>query len=135
MVEPQGSVVTASPRRSLRRRLGCGAALVIWFALILSPCVCIILAVQGEILVHLSDVPGNSLRIWLVNEAHERGIGIARPTVHPMGNADTVCVQTAVSFVFWEGEGKPTSYCECYKHPAQSGEWELYTSSSGDCPS
>jgi hypothetical protein len=136
MSEQQEVVVeTSQPkRRSLRRRLGCGVVLVIWFALILSPCLCIVLATQGEILVHFSDVPGNALRIWLVNEAHERGIGIARPSVRGTNDPNVVCVQTEVTFIFWQGEGKPTHYCECYTHSDQAGDWSPSTTESSDCP-
>src|ERR1041385_5904869 len=110
MSEQENEVVEASPAdpippkpRSLLRRLGCGITLVIWFTLILSPCLCIVLATQGEITLQLSDVPGNSLRVWLVNEAHERGVGISRPTIHASSDDNAVCVQTEVSFIFWEG--------------------------------
>jgi hypothetical protein len=138
MAEQQEVMVeTPQPkRRSRARRVGCAFVLVIWFALVLSPCLCIILATQGEILVHLGDVPGNEIRIWLVDEAHERGIGIASPTVSTTAqDANAVCVQTNVTFILWEGEGSPTHYCECYTREQQSGDWSPLTSASSEWPS
>jgi hypothetical protein len=135
MVEPQEAVLKVPQRRSWRRRLGCGAVLVLWFTVLLTPCLCIVLASQEEILIHLSDIPANTLRIWLVNEAHERGIGIAIPSLGATNSANLICVHTNVNFVFWEGEGKPTNYCECYSQPQQGGQWELSSSSDGECPS
>jgi hypothetical protein len=134
----QQEVIVEPPQpksRSRVRRVGCAVVLVLWFALVLSPCLCIILATQGEILVHLGDVPGNELRIWLVNEAHERGIGIASPTVSTAQDANAVCVQTNVTFILWEGEGSPTHYCECYTQSVQTGDWSQVTSASNECPS
>lgn len=113
--------------RSLPGRMGCYAALVLWFTLILSPCLCLALAAQGQISVQLGDVPGQTLRIWLLNEARERGIGISRPLTQV--NNDQTCIQTEVSFVLWMGEGKATHYCECYTR--QETEWIL-SSTSGD---
>lgn len=130
---PPADPIPLKPR-SLLRRLGCGFILVIWFTLILSPCLCIVLATQGEITLQLSDVPGNSIRVWLVNEAHERGLGISRPTIRSSGDDNSVCVQTEVSFIFWEGTGEPTQFCDCYARPQGGGDWTLTGTPSDTCP-
>ncbi len=115
------------------RRLGCGVALVLWFGVLLLPCFCFVLAAQGEITVSLSDVPGNTFRIWLVNEANERGIGISKPILRTTGDANSVCVQTDVSFILWQGEGTPNHYCDCYTRPHEGTDWTSTSTTQGSC--
>ena len=67
--------------RSPLRRLGCGCALLFWFLLLLSPCVFIVLATQGQITFSQGDLPGQELRIWLIQEAKEQGLGISTTSV------------------------------------------------------
>jgi len=132
----QNSVLSTSPallqkRRGVIRRTGCFVGLAIWFILLLTPCFCLVLASQGEITINLGDVPGQSLRIWMVNEARSRGIAIARPTLYMIGDGDSVCLQTDVSFVLWMGQGDAIHYCDCYLRG--DNEWVLTSTASGDC--
>ncbi len=117
--------------RSIRKRLGCGFILLLWFGLILTPCLCIVLATQGEISVQLGNPSANVLRFWLVNEARERGIGISSPTVFNI-SANAVCIRTNVSFLFWQGQGKSTNFCECYVH---TGDGAFTQTNLDSCPS
>ena len=116
--------------RSRLRRIGCGIGIVLWLLLLLFPCVAIALVSQGEITAQLGDVPGQNLRIWLIQDATQRGIGIARPSVHTDSNAN-VCLQTDTSFLMWMGKGASTSYCECYAH--DGGNWKSVSSTQGTC--
>ena len=96
------------------RRLGCSIALLIWFLLMLSPCLIITVLVQGEFVYNLSDVPEHKIRIFDVQSKDTRGFGyswgnIARET------DDDVCVMTHVRYVVWEGESEAADYCECFE--------------------
>ncbi len=116
--------------RSRLRRLGCGIGLGVWLILLLFPCVAIVLIAQGEIAIQLGDVPGQSFRVWLIQDATERGLGVARPSIHTDTKANT-CLQTDTSFLLWMGKGESTSYCECYAH--EGGNWKSVSSAQGSC--
>ncbi len=122
--------VPTSKSRSLLRRVGCGIGVVVWIILLVLPCLAIALISQGEIAIQLGNVPGQSFRVWLIQDATERGIGIARPSVHT--NADSsICLQTDTSFLLWLGKGQATSYCECYAH--NGGDWKSVSAAQGTC--
>ncbi len=63
------TLVLPPKRRTPLQRVGCGLGLLIWCVLLLMPCFFIVMAVQNEITITFSDVPGHAFRIWLVNEA------------------------------------------------------------------
>lgn len=119
-------------RRSPLRRAGCLIGLVLWFLLLLAPCGLFYLATQGEIALTLNESPPQILRVWLVMEAQQRGVGISRPTVFADPVNQTVCIQTDVSFLLWQGQGDnlASTYCDCY---AQNDDWALVNTSEGDC--
>lgn len=102
-----------SIQRHPLRRPGCVIALVIWFLLLLSPCALIVLASRGEISINTGSAPEQRIRIWMIQEARERGLGVSTADVFVL-DEDNICVQTNVSFLLWEGEAEPTQYCECY---------------------
>jgi len=88
---------------------------VLWFGiLILGPCAIVTLMSGNEIRLVHSDVPDdNTLRVWLIQQAHERGLGISTGySVKPA--ADTVCTITDTRFVLWLGEGTSSHSCACY---------------------
>ena len=120
------------PRGSRLRRAGCTVAVIVWFAILLTPCFCFALASQGEFSVRLGDVPGQSLRIWLLSESRQRGIGISRPSVVASSVAGQVCLQTDVSFVLWAGSEDATSYCECFAQSANA-TWDMVSNNQGSC--
>jgi len=129
----QQSVFTLQKRRGPLRRLGCAVALILWFMVLLTPCFLIVMATQGEIVVRLGDVPGQSFRIWLVNESRQRGLGISRPSIIANENEYQRCLQTNVSFILWAGTAEGSTYCECYTQPDNTGEWELTSNQQGAC--
>jgi hypothetical protein len=103
----------------LARRIGCGLLLVLWFGLlILGPCAVVTLISGNEIRLVHSDVPDdNTLRIWLIQQAHERGLGISTGySVNP--DANMVCTVTDTRFVLWLGEGQSSHSCACYTRQA-----------------
>jgi hypothetical protein len=123
------NVVPVKPRSRLRR-IGCGIGLIIWVVLLLLPCLAIALISQGEINVQLGDVPGQNLRVWLIQDATQRGIGISRPSIHNDANAN-VCLQTDTNFLLWMGNGPSSSYCQCYTH--EGDNWKSVSSAQGTC--
>ena len=102
----------ARPPRSPIAKLGCGIALIIWFSLLLAPCFMFILATRGEISIATGEAPEQRLRIWLIQEARQSGLGVSNASVKQVD--ENVCVQTSVTFILWRGEASPTEYCECY---------------------
>jgi hypothetical protein len=127
---PLESHQLAQPR-SLLRRIGCGLGLVIWAVLILSPCAFILIATQRDITIPLGDIPGQALRVWLIEEVSERGIGISTPLVVGDPASGRACVEVHSRFILWMGQGEPTTICECY---ARQGEvWEYLSGTAGVC--
>ena len=117
--------------RSRLRRLGCWLGLAIWLVLLLLPCFMIALIAQGEIAIQLGDLPGQSFRVWLIQDATERGLGIARPSVHSNGDNSNICLQTDINFLMWMGKGDSTSVCECYTRDGDN--WKSVSSAQGSC--
>lgn len=128
----QTPLVVQKPRGPLRR-LGCSAAVVLWFIILLTPCLCIVLATQGEIAIRLGDLPGQSLRVWLLNESRQRGLGLSRPSLHAGEHERQTCIQTDVSFALWVGIAEAATYCECYTRPEDTNQWELMSSQQAPC--
>jgi hypothetical protein len=124
---------TLPKRRSPLRRAGCTLAVVLWFMVLLTPCFCIVLATQGEIAVRLGDIPGQSFRVWLVNESRQRGLGIARPAIVAGESDGQRCLQTDVNFVLWTGTAEGSTYCECYTQSDDLGDWELISTQQSTC--
>jgi len=113
------------------RRGGCLILLICWFTFILSPCLLITLAQQGEIVISQGNLPNQQIRIWLIMEIDQRGIGISNTSQHEVDNA--LCLQTDVRFLFWQGEGEPTSYCECYSRSENMSTPTLLSTQQGTC--
>lgn len=113
------------------RRFGCFVLILIWFVLLLLPCFLIMLATQSEISIQVGNVPGQVIRIWLIEGAKERGIAISRPSIVLNAVTNATCVQTDTSFLLWMGRGEATQFCDCYKQVTDT--WTLIGSHSGIC--
>jgi hypothetical protein len=122
---------TAYPRHRPLRRFGCAFGLLLWALLLLSPCPFIILAIQGQIVIDTGDAPEQQLRLWLIMEADQRGIGFSQAFVER--NGDEVCVETNVQFLLWQGDADPVKYCQCYLNMENMDTWSLSETYSGDC--
>ncbi|MFN8527055.1 MAG: hypothetical protein U0670_24995 [Anaerolineae bacterium] len=133
MMETAQSADQRVANRRPRRRLGCIFALALWFVCALVPCLGITLATQGEFTVSLGSFPDQQLRVWLVSEAQERGIGYSLPTISQSGE-NAVCVQTDVRYLLWAGSGDTSVFCDCYARESTAASWSLTTTQSGACP-
>ena len=132
--ETQLEVISEVPTRkppSLIRRAGCLILLVIWFIFVLSPCILITFAQQGEFTISQGDLPNQHIRLWLIMEIDQRGIGISRTSQHEI-NGDQ-CLQTDVSFALWEGEAESVTYCDCYTRTDADSPWSSTSSQQGIC--
>jgi hypothetical protein len=133
-LRPAAAKPAAPPKpTSPLRRLGCGLLLVLWFVLLLTPCGLFLIAMTGELTVPTGGLPEQELRIWLVMEADQRGLGIS--TGAPQDVTETAfCIQTDTRFALWAGRGQPASYCDCYTRADAASAWSLASVAQGACP-
>jgi hypothetical protein len=119
-------------RRSPIRRVGCGASLVLWFLLLLTPCFCFVLASQGEIIIPQGSAPGQQIRIWLIMEVQQRGFGISSAAVsQPEPNA--LCVESRTRFLLWVGSAESSVSCECYMRASEDEAWAAVSVENRAC--
>jgi hypothetical protein len=78
---------------------------------------------QREIVLPHSDVPYDDFRVWLIQDARQRGIALSnsRRVDVPDHPDKAVCTIIDVRFVMWQGKGDPNHYCSCYSR--QSNRW------------
>ncbi len=128
--QPQPSRLPRNPVA----RLGCILLLILWFALLFTPCIIGFLVIQGqgEIRIPQGDAPEQMLRVWLISEAAQRGIGISSTTAF-YTDENAVCIETTVSYVLWYGEGEPATYCDCYTRSTPADSWSLVQTNTGAC--
>ncbi len=86
---------------------------VLWFLFLLTPCLFIVLMTQKEIVLTHSDVPNDDFRIWLIQEANQRGVAFSNSRRVSAAN-NAICTLTDVRFIMWQGKGDPNHYCSCY---------------------
>lgn len=133
---PQENNIAVAPephKRGPLARLGCAIGLVFWFLLILSPCLLFTLATQGEISLTLGGAPEQVARLWLVMEDDGRGLALSVPSVQSSADGQQVCVQTDVTYYFWQGQADPSRYCACYNRADAEGDWRFAHSNEGAC--
>lgn len=112
------------------RRLGCALLLVLWFLLLLTPCLFIVLITQREIVLAHSNVPNDDFRVWLIQEADQRGLAVSNSRRVSAPN-NVVCTLTDVRFFLWKGKGDPNQYCSCYVR--QSDSWSAVAEGAEAC--
>jgi hypothetical protein len=78
---PENMSVVPWKRPHALRRAGCLAGLAVWFVILLAPCAFFLMATQEQITITLGAAPEQTLRIWLINEVKERGVGISWASV------------------------------------------------------
>lgn len=130
-------VVVEKQRRKWYRSPGCLFGLALWFLVMLTPMFFIILAIEGEITIPRGDdVPDRHrhprLQISLLMEADKRGLSFTNTSIAEEA-ADTLCLQTNVRYLMWEGEGESVVYCECYTRDTPESEWFSDTTTQGTC--
>ncbi|MBE2270327.1 MAG: hypothetical protein IAE80_18980 [Anaerolinea sp.] len=121
-------------RRSPIRRIGCTVLLIFWFTLLLLPCALFVLATQGEISISQGGLPGQHIRLWLINEMDERGLGVSSTSV-TQTDPNAACIQTNASFLLWAGQAEPLSYCDCYVRADADSAWQSASTAAGECAS
>jgi len=127
------NVVEASPpRSSRRRRVLIGIGLIIWFMLLMLPCLFFTLAFNQEIAIATGDLPGQQLRVWLVMEVTQRGLGYSTASVDQRSET-SACLTTRINFLLWQGRGEPASYCECFTRASASDPWMLTSVDMAAC--
>jgi hypothetical protein len=131
-VEVTPAPTQQTPKRSLLRRIGCGILLVFWFALLLVPCFCLVMATNQEIVIPTGSLPGQHLRIWLIMEVDQRGLGISTANV-VQSDENTACLETYNRFLLWQGQGDNVSFCECYARESADQAWSLMSMDEGTC--
>lgn len=121
-------------RRRPARRAGCTIVVILWFLLLLTPCVCIALITQGEIIIPQGSAPGQEIRIWLIMEADQRGLGVSTTSVQqPQPSA--LCVESDTRFLFWTGSAEPLTSCVCYERTGEDQPWSTTSVANGVCES
>lgn len=114
----------AAPRRkSPLHRIGCAALVAIWLLVMLLPCFLIMLATQQEIIISQGELPGQEIRVRLIMEIDQRGIGLWT-TQTVQGELGDICLITTVGYILWEGEGEPAQYCVCYTRADATAAWQ-----------
>lgn len=131
--------VVAAPKKSLPRRLGCWLLIVIWFAILLTPCGLFYLAANGEIRLDHSQIPESHahprLLISLISESENRGLRIESSTIKAPGDDSQLCVETAVLFLLWQSSGgnQNVTFCDCYRPAEEDSAWDLDSTYSAAC--
>lgn len=121
-------------RRSPARRMGCTIAVILWFLLLLTPCFCIALATQGDIVIPQGSAPGQEIRIWLIMEADQRGLAVSSATVQQPA-ANVLCVESSARFILWTGSTDPLTSCVCYTRDGEEQPWSTVSVDNRACES
>lgn len=102
-----------------RRRLGCALLIIPWLICMLLPCFVIALVMNQEVVITYSDVPEDALRIWVLDSAAARGIGISNSRRVTTDN-NLTCTILDTRFLVWQGDAekagaKTVHRCACYE--------------------
>lgn len=124
--------VTPAARASRARRVGCGAAVILWFLLLLTPCGLLLIAVTGEVTIPTGSLPGQETRLWLIMEADQRGLGISTAGVQSQSET-RACLQINSRFLLWQGRADSVSYCECFTRTDAVDSWGYSGMNEGVC--
>jgi hypothetical protein len=85
------------------------------------PCIAFVLVTQGDIVLAHSDLPNDDFRLWLIQQPHERGIGLSNSR-RVSGTDGSACTIIDGSFLLWEGQQAASPhYCSCYRQ--QGDNW------------
>jgi serine/threonine protein kinase len=120
-----------SPILKWIRRVGCLAMIVVWMALMLSPCLLLTVIVRGEATLPLSDKPGHQLRMFKIFEDDVRGFGFSWGSVEQSNNEGEMCIKSHVRYFTWQGSGENVDFCQCYTKV--DDDWVAGTSVDNMC--
>jgi hypothetical protein len=104
---------------------------VLWLLLLTTPFCIFILAAQHEVTFTYSDVPNDTLRIWTIQEARLRGIGVSNSRRISAPNAAT-CTIIDTHFFLWQGSAAAAHECSCYTRP-KVGDWTPVAEGADAC--
>ena len=108
--------------------------LLLWLVVILTPCLALTLASQGEIRLRSGPAPEEELRLWLVQDAQRAGLAISHASRRDSESRH--CFQTEARFLLWRGqqldEETATTFCSCYDK--QDEAFERQELIAGSCP-
>ncbi len=109
--------------------------LLVWLLLILTPCMALVLASQGEFRIRTGPAPEQETRLWLVQEARRAGLALSHASV--ISSDSERCFQTDVRFLLWRAqnpdEETATTFCSC--HAPGDNEFQTPQVSAGACTS
>ncbi len=130
-------VVVEQSRRSIWRRPGCLLGLLLWMVFLMLPLGLFILAIEGDITIyHGGGVPERlehpRLQIRLVSEIDYRGLNVNTSSVNRSGS-NTMCIQTDVRYLLWQGDGEAATYCDCYGRSDTESAWVFESTAAGQC--
>jgi len=119
-------------------RLGCGAALVIWFAILLLPFAMFWLGSGRTITIPQGNIPDAKdhphLELRLIMDADNRGLQIKRGGVAERSD-EQLCIEESVIYLLWQSEGNTDNalYCQCYERQSAEAQWALTGTTNGTC--
>ncbi|GAB1421819.1 hypothetical protein MASR2M15_20100 [Anaerolineales bacterium] len=123
--QPNPTDTIAHPPNPIKRA-GCGFLLIGWFLLLLLPCFLFSLAARGTLGIGHPGLPEPEnhplVQVQLISEIDYRGLALTRSYLSSQTDSN-LCIETAVSYLLWEGEGDNALYCECY-FLTDSGDWQ-----------
>lgn len=120
-------------------RVGCGVGLVLWFALLLTPCALFYMAMYGQITIHHANIPEPEahplVQVQLVMEPDNRGLRVTTSQSQSASEHD-MCVQTDVRYLLWQSESDESqnvSFCDCYIRDDEDADWAFTEQTGGSC--
>ena len=140
-LDPLPVNISEQSKPNVLKRAGCGILLIIWFTVLLTPCLLLYLASNGEIRIWHADIPEPHahprLLIELISEVDYRGLRIVNSTItnNILDNDNHTCVSTHVRYLLWESaeEDQDVSYCDCYKRENSESIWALTSTTADSC--
>lgn len=134
-------LISEQPKPNVLKRASCGILLIIWFTALLTPCLLIYLASNGEIRIWHTDIPEPHahprLLIELITEVDYRGLRIVNSTITEVRSDDDslTCIDTNVRYLLWESaeDDQDVAYCDCYQRENSESIWTLTSTSLNSC--
>lgn len=83
--------------------------IIVWLFFMSLPALAFFVSMNGQ--VQIGNDTRNHLRIFLLEDAEEEGVGIewTRPI-----RSNHSCSRTNITYLLWEGETEPIRYCQCF---------------------
>lgn len=122
-----------------RGKIGCAFGLILWFTVMMTPCVLFWFGFGNEVIIPHANVPYAHehplFKLGLLMTADYRGLSVTNSSIFA-DHDNAVCVQTNVNFLLWENRNRDnpaTIYCDCYERANPETSWQLIRTDSGEC--